>query len=66
MIEEYNLMIEKCKRQDTTQTMIKCLDKAQEDYHQKRIDDFVGALEQVGIFVGCAILGVIVIVRLFK
>ena len=45
---DYNILIERCKHEDTKPLIIKCLDKAAIDYKNYEFDQWVLALKEVG------------------
>lgn len=47
----YAVRLERCKREDTKELMITCLDKASIDDRQQMMDDFIFALGLVGVVI---------------
>ena len=66
MIDYYNTLIERCKREDTKPLMIKCLDKATIDYKKSENDDFIDALKVVGFLVVVVFIGTWIVSKIFK
>lgn len=54
---DYEVRLERCKREDTKELMIQCLDKASIDNHKQEIESFVSALELVGVLIVVVIFG---------
>jgi len=61
----YDLRIEKCKREDTKELMIQCLDKATVDYHRDKNHEWILALEISSIIFIVAIITSWILSRFF-
>ena len=50
-MSNYEVLLERCKREDTKELIIQCLDKASIDNNKQVKDDFVNAMQTVGVII---------------
>jgi hypothetical protein len=65
-MNDYEVMLERCKREDTKELIITCLDKASIDNKKQMHDDFLAAFEIVGCILAILIIGLWISTRIFK
>jgi hypothetical protein len=63
---DYEVRLERCKREDTKDLVIQCIDKASIDNHKEQIDTFMFALELAGAVFLAAILISYAMTRIFE
>jgi len=62
----YEVRLERCKREDKKELIIQCLDKASIDHRNEMHQQDIYVLEVFGFVVISIILGVIILNRIFK
>ena len=62
---DYEVRLERCKREDTKELMIQCMDKASIDNHNDQINEFISALELVGIIIIVVLFGGWILQKVF-
>jgi hypothetical protein len=65
-MSNYEVMLEKCKREETKELIIQCLDKASIDNNERVKKDFIDTLEFIGVFIVCVVLFICIMDRIFK
>ena len=63
---EYDTRIERCKREDTKEMIITCLDNASIENHTQQINEFKDAMKSVGCIVAFLVIVVFIMHRVIK
>lgn len=53
---DYEVRLERCKREDTKELMIQCMDKAAFDNNKEQTDTFIFCLELAGLLLIATVL----------
>ena len=65
MYIEYDTRIERCKREDTKELVVTCLDKAAIDNNEQVCRESIAALETIGVLVVVVLVGIFIWDRWF-